>query len=114
MSPSNAITKTIADLRDHGRLSGVDLANITDVSRATVSRWSSGKAVPHPGTQLVLSDLRFVVDRLGEFYSPDETRAWLYARNHLLDGARAIELIHENRTDEVLVAIERLGSMAYL
>mgnify|MGYP003631888278 CR=1 FL=1 len=110
----NAITKTIDDLREHGKLSGVDVANIAAVSKATVSRWSTGKATPHPKTQLVLSDLRYVVDRLAEFYNPDETRAWLYSRNDLLDGARAIELIHDERTDEVLAAIERIESLAYL
>lgn len=110
----NAITKTIEDLRDRGKLSGVDVANIADVSKATVSRWTTGKAAPHPKTQLVLSDLRYVVDRLAEFYSPDETRIWLYSRNDLLGGARAMELIHEGRTDEVLQAIERLGALSYL
>ncbi len=110
----NAITKTIDNLRDLGNLSGVDVANIADVSKATVSRWTTGKATPHPKTQLILSDLRYVVDRLAEFYNPDETRAWLFSRNDLLDGARAIELIHEGRTDEVLAAIERLGSLTYL
>lgn len=110
----NAITKTIEDLRDRGKLSGVDVANIADVSKATVSRWTTGKAAPHPKTQLVLSDLRYVVDRLAEFYTPDETRIWLYSRNDLLGGARAMELIHEGRTDEVLQAIERLGALSYL
>ena len=110
----NAITKTIDDLREQGNLSGVDVANIAAVSKTTVSRWTTGKATPHPKTQLVLSDLRYVVDRLAEFYSPDETRAWLYSRNELLGGDRAIDLIHEERTDEVLVAIERLGSLTYL
>lgn len=111
---ANAITKTIDDLREQGNLSGVDVANIASVSKTTVSRWTTGKAIPHPKTQLILSDLRYVVDRLAEFYSPDETRAWLYSRNELLDGARAIELIHEGSTDEVLTAIERLGSLTYL
>ncbi|MDA0823073.1 MAG: helix-turn-helix transcriptional regulator [Proteobacteria bacterium] len=71
----NAITKTIDGFRERGNLSGIDVANITEVSKATVSRWSTGKATPHPKTQLVLSDLRYVVDRLVEFYDPDETRA---------------------------------------
>jgi transcriptional regulator with XRE-family HTH domain len=110
----NAVAKTIDDLRSRGKLSGADVANITAVSKATVSRWTTGKATPHPKTQLVLSDLRYVVDRLAEFYDPDETRLWLYSRNELLDGARAIALIHEGRTDEVLAAIERLGSLTYL
>ncbi|MGB5705611.1 MAG: hypothetical protein WBM41_02175 [Arenicellales bacterium] len=110
----NAITKTIGDLKDNGNLSGVDVANIADVSKATVSRWLSGKAIPHPKKQLVLSDLRYVVDRLAEFYSPDETRVWLYARNELLHGKSAIQMIHNDQTDEVLEAIERLGSIDYL
>ena len=110
----NAIIKTIEELRVRGKLSDVNVANIADVSKATVSRWSTGKAAPHPKTQLVLSDLRYVVDRLAEFYTPDETRIWLYSRNNLLGGARAMELIHEGRTDEVLQAIERLGALTYL
>ena len=110
----SAVIKTIVDLRDRGRLSGVDVANITRVSKATVSRWSNGIAAPHPRTQLILSDLRYVVDRLAEFYTADETRLWLYARNDLLAGKTAIDLIHEDRTDEVLQAIEKLDSLAYL
>jgi hypothetical protein len=73
----------------------------------------SGKAVPQPKTQLLISDLRYVVDRLAEFYSPDETRIWLYARHPLLNGERAIDLIHEGRTAEVLSVIEGLDESTY-
>jgi len=110
----NAIAKTIDYLKDRGGLNGVDVANVTDVSKATVSRWTNGKSAPHPKTQLLLSDLRYVVDRLAEFYTVDETRVWLYARNDLLNGERAMDLIHEERTVEVLDAIERLGSLTYI
>jgi transcriptional regulator with XRE-family HTH domain len=110
----NAVSKTLDDLRRRARLTGVDLANVADVSKATVSRWTSGKATPHPHTQLVLSDLRYVVDRLAEFYTPDETRTWLYSRNALLAGRTAMELIHERRTEEVLSAIESLAATTYL
>ncbi len=111
---ANAVAKTIEDLRERGGLTGVDVANVADVSKATVSRWSTGKAAPQPRTQLILSDLRYVVDRLSEFYTPDETRTWLYSRNALLNGERAMDLIHEGRTEEVLVVIERLAALAYL
>jgi len=111
---TNVVAKTIEDLQERGSLSGVDVANVANVSKATVSRWVTGKAAPQPKTQLVLSDLRYVVDRLFEFYSPDETRVWLYSRNNLLDGQRGMDLIHEGRTEEVLVAIERLSSLSYL
>jgi hypothetical protein len=53
------------------------------------------------------------VDRLAEFYSPDETRIWLYSKHPLLNGERAIDLIHEGRADEVLRVIEGLDESAY-
>ncbi len=111
---STAVTKTLDDLRDAGALSGVDIANITNVSKATVSRWSSGKADPQPRAQLILSDLRYTTMRLAEFYSRDETRVWLYSRNEMLGGERAIDLIHDSRTEEVLAAIERLAATTYV
>jgi len=110
---ASAVASIIEDLRDRGGLKGMDVANIVDVSPATVSRWTSGKAFPHPKTQLLMSDLRYIVDRLSEFYAPDETRVWLYAKHRLLNGARAIELIHDGRADEVLAVIESLDSGAY-
>jgi hypothetical protein len=53
------------------------------------------------------------VDRLAEFYSPDETRVWLYSKHRLLNGERAIDLIHDGRTDEVLTVIESLSEGTY-
>ncbi len=111
---AGAIAEMIDDLEGRGGLKGTDIANIIDVSAATVSRWRTGKATPQPRLQLVISDLRFVVDRLADIYAADETRIWLYSRNALLDGERAIDLIHDNRTEEVLAAIERLDSGAFL
>jgi transcriptional regulator with XRE-family HTH domain len=105
---ASAVSKMIDDLRSRGGLKGTDVANIAEVSPATVSRWTAGKAFPHPKTQLVISDLRYVVDRLSEFYTPEETRIWLYSKHRLLDGRRAIDLINQGHADEVLSVIESL------
>lgn len=110
---STAVARILDDLRQRGGLKGIDVANMTAVSPATVSRWTSGSASPHPKTQLLMSDLRYVVDRLAEFYSPDETRIWLYARHPLLGGERAIELIHGGEADKVLAVIESLRDSTY-
>jgi len=91
-----------------------DIANIADVSKATVSRWKSGTVKPQPCAQLVLSDLYFVVGRLREYYSADEFRTWLYARHPQLDGARAIDLINQHRSEDVLRILNRLDSDVYL
>lgn len=111
---NTAVARTLEDLKTSGALSGIDVANMASVSKATVSRWSSGKAAPHPGTQLILSDLRYVVDKLQEFYAPDEVRAWLYAKHPMLGGAAAMDLIHDGQTEQVLEAIESLANLTYL
>ena len=109
----NAVAAMIDDLKRRGGLKGTDVANIASVSPATVSRWSSGASFPHPKTQLLISDLRYVVDRLAELYDPEETRIWLYSRHRLLDGERAIDRLNAGRADEVLTIIESLNEGAY-
>ena len=110
---ASAVATIIDDLRRRGALRGSDVANIASVSPATVSRWTAGTSFPQPRTQLLISDLRYVVDRLSELYDPEETRLWLYARHRLLDGARPIDLIHDGRAEEVLGIIESLDEGSY-
>jgi transcriptional regulator with XRE-family HTH domain len=110
---ASAVATLIDDLRRRGGLKGTDVANIAAVSPATVSRWTAGTSFPHPKTQLLISDLRYVVDRLAELYDPEETRVWLYSRHRLLKGERAIDLIHAGRADEVLTIIESLNEASY-
>ena len=110
----SAIKKYIDHLKDDGGLSGADIANIVDVSTATVSRWVTEKATPQPKAQVVLADLHYVVNRLKDYYSANEIRTWLYARHPQLDGKRAIDLINAGKTEDVLVVIDRLESGAYL
>jgi transcriptional regulator with XRE-family HTH domain len=110
---ANAVSRILDHLRDDGGLQGKDIANIVSVSPATVSRWSNGKATPDLRTQTVIAELRYVVDRLSEFYTPDETRLWLHAKHPMLNGERAIDLINEGRTEAVLAVIEALDAGAY-
>jgi hypothetical protein len=109
----NAVAKIIEELRSRGGLKATDIANIASASPATVSRWIAGKACPDPQTQLVISDLRYVVDRLAEFYTPDETRLWLYSKHRLLNGERAIDLINQGDADKILAVIESLDEASY-
>jgi transcriptional regulator with XRE-family HTH domain len=111
---ATAVARILKDLRGRGGLQGKDIANIVDVSTATVSRWSRGNGTPNLRTQTIIAELRYVVDRLSDFYTPDETRLWLHARHPLLNGERAIDLINGGRTEEVLAVIERLESGAYI
>lgn len=110
---ATAVSRILDHLKTDGGLQGKDIANIVAVSPATVSRWSSGKATPDLRTQTVIAELRYVVDRLSELYTPDETRLWLHARHPMLNGERAIDLINEGRTEAVLAIIDALDAGAY-
>ncbi len=54
------------------------------------------------------------MERLSDFYEADETRLWLHAPHPLLNRQRAIDLIRDGHTEEVLAVIERLDSGAYI
>ena len=108
------VVQFISRLQKDGGLKGTDIANFTGVSKATVSRWGSGQKSPHPKTQLIMSDLAYVVMRLREYYGHEEVRAWLYARHPQLEGRRAIDLIHDERTEEVIAILDRLEADAYI
>ncbi len=114
MPAETAVARFIGELEVNGSLRGTDIANITDVSKATVSRWRNGSVKPQPSNELRIADLHYVVGRLQEYYGANEIRTWLYSRHPQLDGSRAIDLIHANRTDEVLQVLNRLDTGAYL
>ena len=95
-------------LQQAAGFSATDIANAAAVSKATVSRWKQGQKSPHPNTELRLNDLHYIAKRLGEFYTPEEVRAWLYAHHPQLNEERAIELIQQGRGKEVLEVINFL------
>jgi uncharacterized protein (DUF2384 family) len=110
----SAVVRFIDDLKDQGGLKGTDIANFADVSSATVSRWLAGTHVPHPRTQLMLSNMHYIVSRLDQYYTAGEIRLWLYAPHPQLDGQRAIDCILNDRADDVLAILDRLDADAYL
>ncbi|SMF60697.1 Protein of unknown function [Xaviernesmea oryzae] len=109
-----AVPRFLNEIGEAGGLKGTDIANIMDVSKATVSRWRAGDIKPQPRNELILSDLHYVVTRLTDYYSSDEIRTWLYARHPQLNGERAIDLIHQDRAIEVLKVIDRLDNEVFL
>lgn len=108
------VPRYLDGLQETGGLKGADIANIADVSKATVSRWRQGSVTPRSRTQIILSDLHYVVDRLGEHYTPEETRAWLFARHPQLEGERAVDVICRERAEEVVSILDRMDDGAYL
>jgi uncharacterized protein (DUF2384 family) len=69
---------------------------------------------PSLHVQTVIADFRYVVERLSDFYTPDETRLWLHASHPLLARERPVDLIHAGRTEEILALVDRMEAGAYL
>ncbi|MER8388129.1 DUF2384 domain-containing protein [Mesorhizobium sp. M0166] len=113
-TPLRAVPRFLDELSMFGGLKGTDIANITEVSKATVSRWKAGDIKPQPRSELILSDLHYIVGRLQEFYEPGDIRTWLYARHPQLNGERAIDLIHDDRALDVLKVIDRLENEVFV
>ena len=109
-----AVSRLVGELKMYGGLKGRDIANILGVSPPTVTRWSKGDGYPTIDKQTVMAELRWVAERLADFYEPDEVRLWLQSPHPQLKGARPYDLIREGRTNEVLEVIERLDSGVYL
>lgn len=109
-----AVSRLVEDLKEYGGLKGRDIANILGVSPPTVTRWSQGEANPTIDKQTAMAQLRWVAQRLSDFYAPDEARLWLQSPHPQLQNARPYDLIVEGRTSEVLEIIERLDSGVYL
>ena len=109
-----AVSRVLNTLQEEGGLLGTDIAALTDVSKATVHRWINGKAAPQPKNELMIADLNYVVQKLRDYYKPENIRVWLHSRHPQLGGERAIDLIHQNRTDEVLTIIARLDADAFI
>ncbi|MCZ6676275.1 MAG: DUF2384 domain-containing protein [Candidatus Poribacteria bacterium] len=109
-----AVARMVGELRELSGLKNVDLANIIGVSPPTVHRWSKGQGSPTIEKQQVIAELRWVAERLSDFYEPDEARLWLQAGHPQLNGEKPYDLINEDRTPEVLEVLDRLESGVYL
>ncbi len=111
---STAVSRMVKELRDLSGLKNVDLANIVGVSPPTVHRWSKGQGSPTIEKQQVIAELRWIAERLSDFYEPDEARLWLQTGHPQLAGEKPYDLINEDRTADVLEVIDRLESGVYL
>ena len=111
---TTAVSRMVGELRQLSGLKNVDLANIVGVSPPTVHRWSKGQGSPTIEKQQVIAELRWVAERLSDFYEPDEARLWLQTGHPQLNGEKPYDLINEDRTAELLEVIDRLESGVYL
>ncbi len=90
----------------------VDIAAITHVSDRAVRGWRSGDI--HPDRYDRLAQLRDLVLLLSDSLTARGVGQWLHAKNRLLEGQRPVDLLAEDRYDEVRGAAEAFIDGAYV
>jgi transcriptional regulator with XRE-family HTH domain len=111
---SNAIARKIETIEQKGGMRSADVANILGTRPETVSRWNQGKAFPRGETERMLLELDYIVEQLSDFYSPIESRLWLYSRQKLLGSERPVDLIQRGDTDRVILLLDQLRDSVYI
>jgi transcriptional regulator with XRE-family HTH domain len=107
-SVTSAFARKLESIRDKGGMRYTDLADLLGIRPETVSRWNQGRNYPHAGTEKTLLELEYIVDKLSDFYGPEEARLWLFSRQKQLSGLSPAELIRQGRIDEVLRQVNQL------
>jgi transcriptional regulator with XRE-family HTH domain len=111
---SSAIARRLESIQAKGAMRSADVAIVLNVRPETVSRWNSGKSLPHASTERQLLDLEFIVDKLADLYEPQDARLWLFSRQRLLGDRTPAELIRQGRIDDVLAAVNQLLDAVHL
>lgn len=103
--------RLVDDIRDSG-LTVADIAQVVGVAERQVRNWTSGGNAPSGRNRDRLLELHYVTRQLRDIYTHEGAEIWLHGRKRSLDGRRPIDLLAEDRYDEVLDAIERLSAGA--
>ena len=113
MTTMNAIAQKLENISLKGGMRLIDVANVLQTRPETVSRWNQGKAFPHPTNERQLLALEWIVEKLADFYTPQEARLWLFSRQKLLDGKTPVELIADDKSEVVLALIAQLREAVF-
>jgi len=110
---ATAVARRLDSIKEFGGISAREIAQLLETTPQTVSRWRTGRSMPRPISLTRLLRLEWLAGQLSQVYPPDDARLWLFSPHRDLGGARPVDLIADDRMDEVLAIIDRLQSAAY-
>lgn len=102
----------IVDALKQFGISQLDVAAVTQVSDRAVRGWRTNDIRADRYDQL--AQLRDLVLLLSDSLTPRGVGQWLHAMNRLLDGQRPIDLLAQDRHDEVRSAAEAFIDGSYV
>ena len=85
-----------------------ELAAAVGAAERTVQNWASGQTKPRGEAATRVLDLVHLVKELGEVYTDEGIQIWLKSRNRNLGHRRPLELLAEERIEEVLDEVQRV------
>ena len=111
---ATAVARKLNRIKKSGGIGGREIAQLLETTPQSVSRWQTGRSTPRPKSLNRLLRLEWLAGQLGQVYPPDDARVWLFSPHRDLRGRRPVDLIADDRMDEVLAIIDRLQSAAYV
>jgi uncharacterized protein (DUF2384 family) len=85
-----------------------EVSQIIGVNPAQLTRWHR-QAKPDPENERKVLGLKYIVDELMSYFEhPSTAKKWLLGDNAFLNHARPIDLIHQGKFTDVLLAIDQM------
>ena len=111
---AGALATRLDKVQQEGGITAREVAQLLNTTPETVSRWRTGRTQPQPDRRDYLLRLEWLISELGDLYSPEEARLWLFSPHKLLGGDRPADRIQQGRIEDVLTVIAQLKDGAYV
>lgn len=111
---AGALATRLDKVQQKGGITAREVAQLLNTTPETVSRWRAGRTQPQPDRRDYLLRLEWLISELGDLYSPDEARLWLFSPHKLLGGDRPADRIQQGKIEDVLTVIAQLKDGAYV
>src|SRR5438034_595940 len=110
----NPLAEKIDQIKRLAGINAREVAQLLDTTPETISRWVNGEVNPLRDRLQRVLNLEYFLSKLGEFYSPQETRLWLFSPHKLLDGGSPADRIKDGDSDAVSALVDQIRSGAYV
>lgn len=106
---TTAIAGRVQELERQAELTHEDVARIVGATARTVSRWTSGSALPQRAARQRLMELAYVAEELTKVLKSEECNVWIFTPNRLLEHDSPAERISQGDYRSVVALIEALA-----
>jgi hypothetical protein len=96
------VTVRLKGIKKNASLHLKEVADLLGVTTLDVFRWYTGEETPTPEQAERLGTTSELFGKLGDLYTPEAARAWLYSSEALLDGGCPADHVRAGNAGKVL------------